>query len=157
MDSADQASLQNLFRACLPELKAKTRVPILLPAEAPSNLLVKGLVIDANVSDDAYDISLVGEHGAGNAGFMAGFSASARKKAPSLEVPSDKMVSLPMGISAVFRPISCGGSCAPVNIWWGQEKVVYQIQLKMLSDTGEEEQEVRIVALASSAIKAGPL
>jgi hypothetical protein len=41
----------------------------------------------------------------------------------------------------MFMPVSCGGSRAPANLWWEQNGVMYQIQIKLKSSTTEKEQE----------------
>jgi len=48
--------------------------------------------------------------------------------------------------------MSCGGSCAPANLWWEQNGATYQIQLKLSSATDEREQERLLVETANSVV-----
>jgi len=54
----------------------------------------------------------------------------------------------------MFRPVSCGGSCAPANIWWEQNGVMYQIQIKLRSDSTEKDQERILVETANATVTA---
>jgi len=47
---------------------------------------------------------------------------------------------------------SCGGSCAPANLWWEENGATYQIQLKLSSATDEREQERLLVETANSVV-----
>ena len=60
------------------------------------------------------------------------------------------------GLLGYFRPVSCGGSCAPANIWWKDGRVLYQIQLGFASTLRESDQQKAITAAADSAILGGP-
>jgi len=69
--------------------------------------------------------------------FAAGFGGSTR-----IEHLSDAhRVELSGGRTGMFMFVSCGGSCAPANLWWEQNGVMYQIQKKLKSSTTEKEQE----------------
>ena len=52
----------------------------------------------------------------------------------------------------MFLPVSCGGSCAPANLWWEQNGVMYPIQIKLKSSTTEKEQERILVETANSTV-----
>jgi hypothetical protein len=54
----------------------------------------------------------------------------------------------------MFRPVSCGGSCAPANLWWEQNGVMYQIQIRLRSDSREKDQERILVETANSTVTA---
>jgi hypothetical protein len=50
-----------------------------------------------------------------------------------------RQVDLSRGRTGMFIPVSCGGSCAPENLWWEQNGVMYQIQIALKSSTTEKE------------------
>ncbi len=149
-------SLPDVFLSVLPELKAKTKVAVLLPAELPSPFSdAKHATVDKATADE-YAVSLYYKLDVGNAGFAASFGASNNPGYSPRELPNVREVRLANGISGFFRQVGCGGSCAPANLWWEQGAVLYQIQLKLPASLGEKNQEEIITAVADSAILAGP-
>ncbi len=73
--------------------------------------------------EDGYLISLYYSEVGVEATFAAGFGGSTR-----IEHLSDAhRVELSGGRTGMFMPVSCGGSCAPANLWWEQNGVMYQI------------------------------
>lgn len=54
----------------------------------------------------------------------------------------------------MFRAVSCGGSCAPANLWWEQSGVMYQIQIKLRNGLTEKDQEKILVETANSTVPA---
>ena len=96
------------------------------------------------------------ELGVGNAGFAAYFQAKANARFQPKDIGNVKAVKLSHGLVGYFRPVSCGGSCAPANLWWKENQVVYLIQLKLSSSEPETVQERAITRVANSAILAGP-
>ena len=148
-------SLPGIFIS-VPEVKAQSRVPVLLPSELPKPI---GKAKHAGVEKAAaneYAISLYYELDVGDAGFAALFAAQAAPKYDPQELRNIHEVKLAHGIRGFFRPISCGGSCAPVNLWWEESGVLYQIQLDLSSTLSERGQEKAITAVADSSILAGP-
>jgi hypothetical protein len=85
-----------------------------------------------------------------NASFAAGFGASTRV----FRDPTDTRVALTDGRVGRFSPVSCGGSCAPANLYWEQNGVMYDIQIKLRSDMSKKEQK-RI--LVETGIRLCPL
>ena len=148
-------SLPEIFRPLLPEIKSKSHVPLLLPGELPKPIEGAKHALIAKVTPNEYAISLYFELGIGDAGFAGYFSGDAAPGYSPRELGNISEVKLANGIRGYFRPISCGGSCAPANLWWEDGGILYQIQLR-LSDTSEEGQEKTINAVANSAILAGP-
>jgi hypothetical protein len=90
---------------------------------------------------DEYAVSLYYELDVGNAGFAASFQAINNLHYSPRELGNVREVKLAGGITGFFRPVSCGGSCAPANLWWEQGAVLYQIQLKLPSTVREKNQE----------------
>lgn len=148
-------SLPDVFLSGLAEIKAKTRVPVLLPSELPRPFNdAKHATLGATADD--YTVSLYYELGAGDAGFAASFGATDKPRFSLRELENERKVKLANGIVGFFRPVSCGGSCAPANLWWEQGAVLYQFQLKQRSTLRERDQQRIIMAVANSAILAGP-
>ena len=149
-------SLPDVFLSVLAEVKAKTRVPVLLPTELPKPFSdAKHASVDKATADQ-YGVSLYYELDAGDAGFAAAFEATNDPRYSPRELGNVREVKLATGINGFFRPVNCGGSCAPANLWWEEGAVLYQIQLKLPSTLREKDQQGIITAVANSAILAGP-
>ena len=147
--------IAHVFVSVLPEVKAKTRIPVLLPDKLPKAIgSPKHATVKA--AEKRYWISLYYELDVGDAGFAADFGADADPKFSPRELPNIHEVKLAHGILGFFRPISCGGSCAPVNLWWKEGGVLYQIQLDLSSGLSERSQQKTITGVANSSILAGP-
>ena len=140
---AQKAQPLAMFRSVLEELGPQVKLPILLPRKLPFReadiQLVRG-----DVRDDGYWISLYFSED-GNAGYAAGFGAST-----TLTSSRNGAWKLASGLRARFMPVSCGGSCAPANLWWVQDGVEYTIQLKMNVKTPESKQAQALVDIANS-------
>ena len=148
--------LPKVFVSILAEVKAKTNLSVLLPTELPKPFSDAEQAEVSEVKGDQYSVVLYYELGVGNAGFAASFSAEKNASYSPRELPNVQAVKLADGIVGFFRPVSCGGSCAPANLWWEQGAVLYQIQLKLPPTLSEKNQQSTIVAVADSAILAGP-
>lgn len=152
-ESPQASAVPAVFTAVLSEIKAVSQIPILLPSEVPGG--ANHVRLDKATSDE-YAISLYYEVGAGNAGFAASFSGEGKPNYSPTELSNVRKVELARNARGYFRAVSCGGSCAPANIWWEAGGVLYQIQLKLSSSTDDQSQETAMVAVADSAIQAGP-
>jgi hypothetical protein len=108
------------------------------------------------VTGDSYAISLYYELGIGDAGFAANFTAQAKPNYAPEDLGNVQRTALAQGLIGFFRAVSCGGSCAPANLWWQQNGVLYQIQLELSSTMAERDQLKALTAAANSAITAGP-
>jgi len=140
-----------VFLAILQDAKKQTQLPILLPSELPDSYRgLAALVADAN----KYSISLLTEVDGGRS--IAEFMAEKEETYSAADIGNTKRVTLAKNTIGFFRPISCGGSCAPVNLWWEDDGILYNIQTVMPSDTPEDEQQKLIVPIADSAILGGP-
>lgn len=156
--AASSKPLPTVFASALPQIKARTRIAVLLPStfrffevSGPA----KHAVVD-EVTKQKYAISLYSQLGVGDSGFAAGFAANAKPKFDPAELGNTRAVKLSHGIRGFFRPVSCGGSCAPANLWWEQGGVLYTIQLELGDGWSEDYQQAAITAVADSAIDAGP-
>jgi len=154
-DGATQ-SLPEGFASSVRAVKAKTRVPILLPSTLPDPIGKAKDTIVQSVAEDSYAISLYYELGIGDAGFAANFAAQAKPDYTPEDLPNVQRTALTQGFVGFFRPVSCGGSCAPANFWWQQSGILYQIQLKLSPTMRNGDQLKVLTATANSAITAGP-
>lgn len=140
-----------VFRPALEQIQSQTRIPILLPSRLPSAVPESGIKLaSGEVREDGYFISLYYTEDA-NASYAAGFGGSTRILR-SRDLPNARRVALSGGRTGLFRPVSCGGSCAPANLWWEQNGVMYQIQIKLGSGSLEKDQEKILVETANSIV-----
>src|SRR5262249_7925055 len=149
-------SLPEGFASSIHAVKAKTRVPILLPSALPDPIGKAKDTVVQSVAEDSYAISLYYELGIGDAGFAANFTAQAKPNYTPEDLGNVQPTALARGLIGFFRPVSCGGSCAPANLWWQQNGTLYQIQLKLSSTMSERDQLKALTAVANSAITTGP-
>lgn len=149
-------SLPEGFASSVRAVKAKTSVPILLPSTLPGPIGKAKDTVVQSVAEDGYAISLYYELGIGDAGFAANFTAQAKPNYTPEDLANVQRTPLAQGLIGLFRPVSCGGSCAPANLWWQQNGTLYQIQLKLPSTMSERDQLKALTAAANSAIRAGP-
>jgi hypothetical protein len=150
------ASLPEPLTAVLPEIKAKSRLPVILPSDLPQPISGAKHAVIAKASGKEYAIILFYKLGIGDAGFAALFGAQGDSDYEPQALGNIRKVELVNGLLGYFSPVSCGGSCAPANIWWKDGRVLYQIQLGFPSNLGESDQKKAIIAAADSAILGGP-
>jgi hypothetical protein len=129
---------------------------VLLPSELSGSLAKANYATVEKADANEYAISLYYELGSGDAGFAALFAAQAKPSYDPRELRNIIEVKLARGMRGSFRPVSCGGSCAPANLWWQEGGVLYQIQMKLPSTLREQAQKNAITSVADSAILAGP-
>jgi hypothetical protein len=139
-----------VFRPALEEIQSQTRIPILLPSKLPSAIPEKDIKLAwGEVREDGYFISLYFSEPGVKATFAAGFGGSTR-----ILRDLGRGVTLSGGRTGMFSPLSCGGSCTAANLWWEQNGVMYQIQIKLRSDSPEKDQEKILVETANSVVTA---
>jgi hypothetical protein len=139
-----------VFRSALEEIQGKTRISILLPSKLPPDIREGDIKLAfGEVRDDGYFISLYFSEIGSGATFAAGFGGSTRV---FRDLPNTRRVALTGGRIGIFRPVSCGGSCAPANLWWEQNGVMYQIQITLGSTSKEKDQEKILVETANSSV-----
>jgi hypothetical protein len=148
-------SIPEPFGSVLPEVKAKSRIVVLVPSELPQSLSKAKVATVEKASDGEYAISLYLKMDEGDAGFAALFAAESNPDYEPQELPNVREVKLSHELLGYFRPVSCGGSCAPANLWWKEDGVLYQIQLKLSPTLPENDQQKALTATANSAILAG--
>jgi hypothetical protein len=148
--------LPSVFVSVLARVKARTNISVLLPTELPKPFSTAEHAMADEVQADQYGVLLYYVLGVGDAGFAASFLAKKNPSYSPRELQNVQKVKLADGIVGFFRPVSCGGSCAPANLWWEQDAVLYQVQLKLPSTLPEKNQQSIVTGLANSAILAGP-
>jgi hypothetical protein len=155
-ENKSEAHVARPFQDVLSEVKAKTRLPILLPSELPKSFANAKHAVVNEASPKKYSISLYFELDIGDAGFAAMFSGEGNPGYHAWELPNTSEVKLAHSVRGYFLAVSCGGSCSPANLWWEDGGVLYQIQLRLPSSMDEKDQEKTLTLVASSAILAGP-
>ena len=140
--------IRALLKKAVNEIGDNSQVPIRLPSIIPDIISKHGVksVLGKSVSN-GYSVSIYYAKEPSNAA-LAGIISGSTLTFESL--PNTVSVKLLKGTNALFRPVQCGGSCAPANIWWQIEGVEYSIQLKLPSTLREEEQKKVIVEMANS-------
>jgi hypothetical protein len=141
----------SLFHKVLPEIKSKTRVPILLPSDLPAPLKEKDIHLVVGEGEAGkYEVSLYYDEPGMGANFV-GYFAGERGGSP---LEFGKKVALSNGMSGYFRATSCGGSCSAPQMEWSQNGVLYTLQLRLDVDT-EQQEERAMTSAANSAIQGG--
>ena len=137
-----------LFDRQIDNIKQHSGVPILLPSRL--HLFYDGrLYASGGPEERGWDLELAAAPSCGGATacFIAGFLATRANRI----LLNGQRVKLRDGRTAIYRPVSCGASCAPANIAWLKQRVRYTIQVK-----GGPTSRRAMVRLANSALAAGP-
>jgi len=149
-------NLPNGLSSALTEVKTKSHVAILLPSELPQPFADAKYATVESASENEYAISLYYKLNAGDSAFAALFSADSQPNYGPKDIPNVREVKLSHGLVGYFREVGCGGSCAPANIWWEEDHVLYSLQLRLRPDLSDQKQQREMIAVANSAILAGP-
>lgn len=144
--SSSTDAIPALLKHPIAELQGKIPVPLRVPTELPKG--VTKASIGATDQKNGYEIDFYQRY-ENHDWFRGMISGSSHLDDYTFNT---RAVRLKNGITAHFRAISCGGSCAPVNLWWQQEGAQYALQVNMPSDTPEKEQESQIVKIANSVV-----
>jgi uncharacterized protein YecT (DUF1311 family) len=140
-----------VFTPALDEIRSKTTIPILLPSKLPSAIPESEIKLaSGEVTKEGYFITLYYSADT-NASYAAGFSGSTLIL-QDRDLPSGTRTVLSDGRTGIFRPVSCGGSCAPANLWWEQSGVMYNIQVRLSPDLPKNEQQRILVETANSTV-----
>lgn len=123
-------------------------VPVFLPTVIPNAISKYGIehtVVDHDAS--GYTVLLYFSKQTSDATF-AGMIAGSTKTFSTL--PGTSHIKLANGATALFRAVSCGGSCAPANLWWQIGGFEYQLQLKLAFELTKAQQQRALVEMANS-------
>jgi len=139
---ASIALLPGLLSPTVADVKADTKLPVLIPSTMPGD---KAELFGSGEADaKRYQIVVSTEEDcSANACSIAYFSGS---KGGSAYGP--RKATLANGRKGRYNPLSCGGSCSPPSITWKERGVVYELQM----DTTRS----ALVRMANSAIRKGP-
>lgn len=129
------------------EIGGAVKVPVYLPTQFPPVINAKIKTVVGVRTNHGYKVTFWYALGAGDAGYAGMVSGNVRTF-PSL--PNTKVVHLANGTSALFRPVSCGGSCAPANLWWQVSGNEYSVQLKLSPRTAPKTQLSQLLVVANS-------
>lgn len=151
MNSCFADTPAKVFQSVLPQVKAETAIPILLPSEFPAPIVEEKIHdIEGKGTNTSYEFNLYYEKDYGNAGYFGSFTGELGGNRHF----KGKQVTLENGITGYFWGKSCGGSCSPSHFAWLQDKVLYSIELKIAVNNKLDEEKVMIL-IANSAIRGG--
>ena len=141
-----------VFQPVIAELRSKVQIPVLLPAKLPARLRSPDIsdVVLLTAAADSYSVDLRYRGVGGDAGFAAWFHGV---RAGHDTVRARHPYRLASGALAAFIPVGCGGSCAPANLWWKQDGVIYTIQLRLPSDMAPQAQARLLVETANAMVR----
>ena len=149
ISAAPTRAPDKVFGQALEEMHGRAPVPIVLPTKLPAKISASTIKLSAGTTDEnGYQITLCYSESC-TASFAASFSGT-KEALPDL--PQDTKIKLSNGAPGIFRPVSCGGSCAPANLWWRKNGATYQIQFKLNSLMPELEQKNLLVETANSSV-----
>lgn len=154
--AASKSPAEKAFDSLLPQLKATTHVPILFPDWLPPDFAAAAYATTETLDANDYGVSLSFAPGEGDAAFAAFIEGRTDPNFSPNDHRYDEPVTLVHGIKGYFSSVSCGGSCAPANLWWHQNGITYDLELGFDSTMSDAEQKMLTVKAANSAIKAGP-
>jgi hypothetical protein len=146
---AKTIDVPQLFADVLPNVKAKTNVPVLLPQRYRSPTKDNFASGAGHKRSYALSIGAVEHCGGATACFVAEFGAKRGAK-PDFK----RKVRLRGGRTGYFKPLSCGASCSAPMIEWRRGGVLYWIQAHAGVTARQERR--HLVKLANSALFHGP-
>lgn len=132
------------------KLRGSHLAGVLLPTIIPTIVSKRGVrrVVIARTKS-GYSVVLYYSTQTSEATF-AGMVAGSAAISSFSSLPGTSSVQLANGTHAVFRPVSCGGSCAPANLWWVIGGHLYHLQLRFRSTLGKHRQLQALVQMANS-------
>ena len=150
--AAQSNSPAKVFRPVIAELREKVQIPVLLPSKLPTVLRSPDIneVVVAIAAADSYSVGLRYKGVGGEAGSAAWFYGA---RSDPDAVRAKHPYRLANGALAAFLPVGCGGSCAPANLWWQQDDVVYTIQIVLPPDMAPRAQAKILVETANAMVR----
>jgi hypothetical protein len=148
--AAKSYDVPSALGSSLDRVSARSSLAVLVPQRLALDYQGR---LYASGSGDAkqWALSLAGaRHCGANVCMLATFSAE-RGGTPAFK----RQVRLRGGVTGYFKPLSCGGSCAPPEIQFARAGVLYTIQAKV-PDSSDAGQLRRLKRAANSALRAGP-
>jgi hypothetical protein len=139
------------FRRQLAGIKRHTSVPVLWPDRIAIDVPRRhGVEATWRAGRGGWELAIgIGPRcGGANACFVGELSAQ-RGGEPAFR----RTVRLHGGVRGYYKPTSCGASCSPPQLQWKVRRVLYSIQFRAAGRGGDR---AKLVAMADSALKAGP-
>jgi hypothetical protein len=154
--AATPAPVAPALKSTLAKLKAKSKLPVLLPSTFPivrdgTKPLYPRIVADSK--SYSVDLGLAPDCNGANACSAGYLGATKTPKLPSA-VDGKYKVKL-HGVTGRYQPLSCGASCSPPAITFRSGGVNFTYQLKLDLAKGETDRQV-LTRLANQALDAGP-
>ena len=137
------------FIGSVTEIARPTGAPIILPDWLQVGAVPRRVYATATASKTGWELELASapDCGHANACFVALFVGGRGGR-----LPGKANATLPGGIAAQYRPVSCVGSCAPANLWFVRRGVLYQIQVKNPPRNARG----ALLGMAAQALRRGP-
>jgi hypothetical protein len=155
--SAAPAPVAKNLRSTLTKLKAKTTLPIVLPSVLPvAPLKGKPLYPEVTASAKRWDVVLGYVARCDGANVCAAGNLSGVKTTRKLNAGDGKKVMLRHGAEGRFQKLSCGASCAAPSISFKTAGLIFTYQLKLDGSKTELTDRKGLIAVANSALAAGP-
>jgi hypothetical protein len=130
-------------------VKRETRVAVLLPAELPVAGRVKKLYVSGSGVRNSWTLEFAAAPrcGGADACLVASFEGHRGGR-----LPGRPNVRLAGGAPGLYRPVTCGASCAPATLWFLHGGTLYTWQVK---DPPTRARPI-LARLAGMALAAGP-
>lgn len=154
--TAAPAPVAKSLRTTLTKLKAKTKLPIVLPSVLPVSPL-KGKPLYPVVSATArrWDVVLGYVPDCNGANVCAAGNLSGVKTTRKLGAGDGVKVTLRGGVQGRFQKLSCGASCAAPSISFKTAGLIFTYQLKLDGSKTDPTDRKGLVAVANSALAGG--
>mgnify|MGYP007043482313 CR=1 FL=1 len=147
---ADNFDTKELFAPVISEIQHDVDVPFYLPSLLPELISQHGIyVADGKLKKGQYIVSFY----YGKEPIMLAYAGAVTGSTLTFDdLPNTQTVYLNNNVKALFRPISCGGSCSPANLWWQLKGHQYSVQVKFPSSTNEQLQIQALSIIANSMV-----
>lgn len=149
------APVAPVLKGTLAKLKARTKLPILLPSTLPVDRGGRRLYPTISTDAHSYGVDLGLAPGCGGANVCSVGFLGAVKTAKAPSSADGSKVRLHGGASGRYRGLSCGASCSPPSITFRSAGVNTTYQLKLDLAQGQTDRSA-LTRLANEALDAGP-
>jgi hypothetical protein len=142
-------SVPGAFHSLIPSVKRKSGIAVLLPSRIRVYTGTR-VYPSGSGSRGTWELGLAAAPrcGGANACVIAYFSA---RRGGRRDYRT--RVRLRGGVTGYFKPLTCGASCSPPVIQFSRAGVLYDFAVKGLAERTER---ASMIALANSALRAGP-
>ncbi|MCW2958025.1 MAG: hypothetical protein JWP18_828 [Solirubrobacterales bacterium] len=154
---AAPAPVAKSLRTALKQLKARTKLPIVLPSVLPVSPLEgrPSLYPVVTASARRWDVVLGYVPGCNGANVCAAGTLSGVRSARRLGSGDGRKVTLRGGVEGRFRPLTCGANCAAPSITFKRYGLIFSYQLKLDGKGGDATDRIGLVRVANSALAGG--